>query len=221
MSKAMPTTSSLLSMLIALVTAIGASFASIPSSYAPLAQAFPILPTARTVADRHSIPRLRSSIGLGVRPFSRTSDIKAGRQLPLAISRAASRQAPSPSTSRSHSYKGGRVTLPPGLVRSGSTRDATKSHPIAARVLSADRSSCDTDEPQPPLPVIARTISPSFLFVLPREPPVISERAVIASSMDRVDNKIDPSAPVAWARVSESSAPIRLHRIIIPPLETN
>jgi len=79
-----------------LVNVAGAPFLSIPSSYFPPAHDFPISPTARTVAARVSIAIFRSSIGRVARPFSRTSDSKAGKQLPLAISIAASRQAPKP-----------------------------------------------------------------------------------------------------------------------------
>mmetsp|Transcript_5664 Transcript_5664/g.14029 ORF Transcript_5664/g.14029 Transcript_5664/m.14029 type:complete len:289 (+) Transcript_5664:3782-4648(+) len=89
---------------MARVRGAGALFRSIPSSYFPPAQDFPISPTASTVAASVSMAVFLSSAGRLIRPFSRTRDSSAGKQLSVAISIAASRHAPRPEESLRQSY---------------------------------------------------------------------------------------------------------------------
>lgn len=96
-SNAPSTTPSSFIKRIASLSFAGAPALSSPSSYCPLAHARPISPTARAMAAIVSMAIFRRSAGRDIFPFSRTSDSKAGRLLSVAISRAASRQAPNPS----------------------------------------------------------------------------------------------------------------------------
>mmetsp|Transcript_10922 Transcript_10922/g.12372 ORF Transcript_10922/g.12372 Transcript_10922/m.12372 type:complete len:246 (+) Transcript_10922:3996-4733(+) len=108
------------------VKVAGAPFLSIPSSYFPPAHDLPISPTANTVAANASIAVFLSSMGRFVLPFSLTKDSSAGKQLPLAISIAASRQAPKPDWSLRQSYCEGKVAHPIGSTKRGRTRDDRK-----------------------------------------------------------------------------------------------
>ena len=152
-----------------------------------------------------------------MRPPSSGSHIKdkrAEKQGSLGIFIAPSLEAPNSSKALLSNYPSSRVAVPRASFNNSMTRDAQKLHPMQATPFLVLWSNWLSAYKHPPLGKLAQIICDSVLplddFEEPTWSPVISKRIDGKLSMALVALSAALRAPVACARVSELSVPMRL-----------